>query len=253
MLSNRSPDHPEPSIGFPGYLYPDDATCEAYEVCSVVGGLGVRQGSKVGVRGSSTARVPPVILTNSFHRCSCPLFFPPFLELHHATQQGVPAVYTEGACMYNEDVWGPDGMDNGAYPFGDKDVRHRSKMPLTTVVVRLETLPGYDYTHSRLFVLKHQTPFSALFFSWYSSRCALFRSRIGIAGRFQVPACPRLQSTATCANESLYRSSFAAYSLRVSGVQRRHDGHRCLQPVPQRHSLQLGHYLRARVRQPCCA
>ncbi|CAM9258817.1 unnamed protein product [Ectocarpus sp. 12 AP-2014] len=74
MLSNRSPDHPQPSIGFPGYLYPDDATCEAYE--------------------------------------------------------GVPAVYTEGACMYNEDVWGPDGMDNGAYPFGDKDVFNDGMMDI---------------------------------------------------------------------------------------------------------------------------
>ncbi|CAN0236457.1 unnamed protein product, partial [Hapterophycus canaliculatus] len=31
MLNNRSPDHPPPSIGFPGYLYPDDATCEMYQ------------------------------------------------------------------------------------------------------------------------------------------------------------------------------------------------------------------------------
>lgn len=32
MLSNRSVTHPGPSIGFPGYLYPDDATCEMYNV-----------------------------------------------------------------------------------------------------------------------------------------------------------------------------------------------------------------------------
>lgn len=140
MLSNRSPDHPGPSIGFPGYLYPDDATCEAYEVCSVVGGLALWQGRKAGVRGSSKARVSPLIRTNACFRCSCPLFFPTFLDLPRLTQQGVPAVYTEGACMYNEDVWGAGGVDNGAYPFGDKDVRHISNMfafgwpPLTKVV-----------------------------------------------------------------------------------------------------------------------
>lgn len=32
MLNNREPTHPGPSIGFPGYLYPDDATCDMYEV-----------------------------------------------------------------------------------------------------------------------------------------------------------------------------------------------------------------------------
>ncbi|CAN0077118.1 unnamed protein product [Pylaiella littoralis] len=66
MLNNRSPDHPVPSIGFPGYLYPDDATCNMYN--------------------------------------------------------GVPAEFTDGGCMYNEEEWGPDGIDNGAYPFGDKEV-----------------------------------------------------------------------------------------------------------------------------------
>lgn len=67
MLNNRSPKSPPPSVGFPGYLYPDDATCEMYN--------------------------------------------------------GVPAEFTEGGCVYNEAVWGPDGVDNGAYPFGDKKVR----------------------------------------------------------------------------------------------------------------------------------
>lgn len=32
------------------------------------------------------------------------------------------AEFTEGACMYNEEEWGADGIDNGAYPFGDKKV-----------------------------------------------------------------------------------------------------------------------------------
>lgn len=66
MLVNREPWYPQPSIGFPGYIYPDDETCNMY--------------------------------------------------------QGVPAVYTEDACVYNEDVWGSSGVDNGAYPFGDKKV-----------------------------------------------------------------------------------------------------------------------------------
>ncbi|CAN0455328.1 unnamed protein product, partial [Scytosiphon promiscuus] len=30
MLINRDPTPPQPSVGFPGYLYPDDATCETY-------------------------------------------------------------------------------------------------------------------------------------------------------------------------------------------------------------------------------
>lgn len=74
MLINRDPTHPQPSVGFPGYLYPDDATCETY--------------------------------------------------------QGVPAVETEGACMYNEDFWGSAGVDNGAYPFGDKKVFNDGMMDI---------------------------------------------------------------------------------------------------------------------------
>lgn len=66
MMNNRDPMYPQPSVGFPGYLYPDDATCDMYN--------------------------------------------------------GVPAVETEGACMYNKNEWGSDGVDNGAYPFGDKKV-----------------------------------------------------------------------------------------------------------------------------------
>lgn len=66
MLNNREPQYPQPSIGFPGYLYPDNSTCEMYE--------------------------------------------------------GSPAVYTPHGCVYNEEKWGPDGVDNGAYPFGDKKV-----------------------------------------------------------------------------------------------------------------------------------
>lgn len=66
MLNNRDPQFPQPSVGFPGYLYPDDDTCEMYN--------------------------------------------------------GVPAVETPDACMYNVEEWGTDGVDNGAYPFGDKKV-----------------------------------------------------------------------------------------------------------------------------------
>lgn len=66
MLGNRDSKFPEPSVGFPGYIYPDDATCEMYD--------------------------------------------------------GVPAVHTDGACMYNVDRWGEGGVDNGAYPFGDQKV-----------------------------------------------------------------------------------------------------------------------------------
>lgn len=44
------------------------------------------------------------------------------LKLLFYPLQGVPAEFTDGGCMYNEEEWGPDGIDNGAYPFGDKEV-----------------------------------------------------------------------------------------------------------------------------------
>lgn len=66
------------------------------------------------------------------------------------------------------------------------------------IAVGLETLPAYDHFPLRLIVWEHQTLISALFSTWYTTRRALARSRIGIrcsSGvcwfRFQVPACPR--------------------------------------------------------------
>ncbi|KAG5175443.1 Solute:Sodium symporter family [Tribonema minus] len=62
MLSNYSQQYPPASVGFPGYIYPDQQVCEMYN--------------------------------------------------------GVPGTEPE-TCVYNEQVWGPNGVDNGAWPVGD--------------------------------------------------------------------------------------------------------------------------------------
>lgn len=71
--------------------------------------------SNVGDRKSvfSSSRVQLLLVCNASLLMRVSLF---------ASHQGVPAEFTEDACMYNVDVYGPDGVDNGAYPFGDKKV-----------------------------------------------------------------------------------------------------------------------------------
>ncbi|CAM9526501.1 unnamed protein product [Phaeothamnion confervicola] len=41
------------------------------------------------------------------------------------TYQGVPGTYQTDYCVYNEAVYGPNGVDNGAYPYGDKVVNSK--------------------------------------------------------------------------------------------------------------------------------
>lgn len=58
--------------------------------------------------------------------------------------QGVPAEFTEGACMYNVDEWGPDGIDNGAYPFGDLKVFTHARYQRIKLKTRVtEGIPKY--------------------------------------------------------------------------------------------------------------
>lgn len=145
MLNNRTPDHPPPSIGFPDYLYPDDATCEMYQVLLVLLLLLSFFGGAVAVvvayliccrvpklvvsyRHLSPFVNPFFVLASKSSRCySTPAVLfnnnsPLVACSNFVRYQGVPAEFTEDACMYNADVWGPDGVDNGAYPFGDKKV-----------------------------------------------------------------------------------------------------------------------------------
>ena len=70
LVATESPNAPPPSVGFPGYVYPDS-----------IGDGGI-----------------------------CDMY------------NGTACANQEGACCYNDEVYGPDGVDNGAYPFGDQRV-----------------------------------------------------------------------------------------------------------------------------------
>jgi len=70
LIHNLDTQAPTPSIGFPGYVYPDEETCAMYD--------------------------------------------------------GIPCDNISDACCYNTDKWCPSDdnclADNGAYPFGDKQI-----------------------------------------------------------------------------------------------------------------------------------